>query len=463
VLLEKENAAAGGDKRKSKSAVVKEPKSIDGKGKDNAASGDQDGKETSAATRQRRRPRKLNRSAPNEVPPTTTTPSARPPGEQKEPATSKTYTSISAPTTTPKLSTSTTTTTTELEALKSRVRGLEAKVEELYASKSANRGTRARSPRRRGKGRKHSSTSVNTQTEGAQSASKDAETTPRIEELDDEHDDGEDDEQKNQDEQRVEDLDEDDDDDDTELTRLEADLALARRDLHLASSSSSARPRPTKRHPSSTTTPIEEIPRDTPPGVDSSPQTWHTGDRQVTLTGSYRIPLPASVSMEDVKSIQSGVSAAQNVARGILEKRRRAQAQQQFDSDAPTPEKQALPKQGVKSKTRQTPSSAVSTALAKEDPQGESEKQSWSQWFGGYSMAISRAVKNIEAEAAIESQRVERERAASAEQQTGSKKKGAAAAGAGGKTKKRPPGSAVGARKGAARKLSTDEVEALMK
>jgi hypothetical protein len=33
-------------------------------------------------------------------------------------------------------------------------------------------------------------------------------------------------------------------------------------------------------------------------------------------------------------------------------------------------------------------------------------KKSWGEWFGGYSVAISRAVKNIEAEAAIESQRV---------------------------------------------------------
>ena len=32
-------------------------------------------------------------------------------------------------------------------------------------------------------------------------------------------------------------------------------------------------------------------------------------------------------------------------------------------------------------------------------------KQSWSEWIGGYSVAISRAVKNIEHEAAVESQR----------------------------------------------------------
>ena len=36
---------------------------------------------------------------------------------------------------------------------------------------------------------------------------------------------------------------------------------------------------------------------------------------------------------------------------------------------------------------------------------GSEGGKSWGEWFGGYSVAITRAVKNIEAEAALETQR----------------------------------------------------------
>jgi hypothetical protein len=90
--------------------------------------------------------------------------------------------------------------------------------------------------------------------------------------------------------------------------------------------------------------------------------------------------------MKDVKTIQSGVTAAQNVARSFLEQRR---AQQALNSSQPS---KAAPKK-----------TSGSTTLAKAGEEGD--KKSWGEWFGGYSMAISRAVNTIEAEAAMESQR----------------------------------------------------------
>jgi hypothetical protein len=124
----------------------------------------------------------------------------------------------------------------------------------------------------------------------------------------------------------------------------------------------------------------------------------------------------------------------------------------------------------AKAKSRRTPgtvaapssSSALSTTLARDaEGDGVGEKQSWGEWFGGYSMAISRAVKNIEAEAAIESQREaaapiqgKTKAKAKAKTQGAAGAKNTATAAAGTRTTKRPM---------ARTKLSGEEVEGLMK
>ncbi|KAF2873838.1 hypothetical protein BDV95DRAFT_354448 [Massariosphaeria phaeospora] len=275
--------------------------------------------------RQRRRPRKLNRE-----PVSTQTLDVKAPDENK-----------AGRETVPPAS------TTELEALKSRVRGLEAKVEELYNSSAAD--TRpSRSPRRRGKGRKSSSQQVPT-------ISTTAETV------------------------KVEDEEEADE----ELGRLEDELEDARRDLEVYDPKS--RPR-NKRTTSEETEYIEEIPRD---GVGVE-DTVSTGNRQVTLSGSYRIPLPSTVSMSDVKTIQSGVTAAQNVAKGFLDQRRARQAMED-----PKPSTSTASKPSV-SRAKQASTTDVGQ---------DGERKTWGEFFGGYSMAISRAVKTIEAEAAVEGQK----------------------------------------------------------
>jgi hypothetical protein len=251
--------------------------------------------------------------------------------------------------------------------LKSRVRGLEAKVEELYKAGAIPDSRPGRSPRRRGKGRKASSAA---QVPTLSTAANDS--NARVQELDD-------DEEEEADE---------------ELVRLEGELEVARQDLeHFHPRSRGATSRGTDY--------VEEIERGAP-GANAGT------DRQVTLSGSYRIPIPANVNLEDVKTIKSGVSAAQNVARSFLEQRRAAAAVR-------TAENNGSGLQQSNSKTTKVPASKTSSATPKPKRSMSSTmevavdnsdgKQSWSEWIGGYSMAITRAVSKIEHEAAVEAQR----------------------------------------------------------
>ncbi|KAH3951054.1 hypothetical protein HBH70_207980 [Parastagonospora nodorum] len=271
-------------------------------------------------------------------------------------------------------------TPTEIEALKSRVHGLEAKVEELY--KSGNLDRPVRSPRRRGKGRKASSQAQ----------------VPTLSSTKAKVDDDEDDE--------VEDIGRGDADEGVdELVRLEGELETARQDL------AAFRPRGKRvSKGADEDDDVEDIPRDDTASTSAN-------GRHVTLSGSYRIPLPASVSVDDVKHIQSGVSAAQNVARSFLEQRRAAVASSPSSS-----------------KPRPAPRSVSSSMEVIHADEGE--KKSWGEWIGGYSVAISRAVKNIEHEAAVESQ--------------------GGGGGGGGKKK------AAGKRPGVKTKISGEQVEGLM-
>jgi hypothetical protein len=283
------------------------------------------------STKPRRKPRKLNKEPTPASTPTTTTTTAKAPPDP----------------------------TLELEALKSRIRSLEAKVEDLYKSTDTRPGPgAARSPRRRGKGRKNSSSNT-TATLGTLSREARA-------------------------------ADDDEEEADEELTRLEGELDTARRDLANYRPRSSRRPASSSSNngPSASAVDdgdfVEEIPR-------AAAQSDGT-DRHVTLSGSYRIPLPASVNIDDVKTIQSGVSAAQSVARRVLEQRRAAASSASSASVSSSP--------GVK-QSASPASSAVEIAPAG----AAAEKKGWGEWIGGYSMAISRAVKSIEHEAAMEAQR----------------------------------------------------------
>lgn len=272
----------------------------------------------------------------------------------------------------------------ELEALKSRVRGLEAKVEDLYKTSSAD--TRpARSPRRRGKGRKGSSTTQVPTISTTSNAPKNS--TAKVQEIDD-------DAAEEQEEAA-----------DEELVRLEGELEVARQDLE------AYRPRTNRRtitQDDDEDDDVEEIPRGGDGTTEGNENPGASNNnRHVTLSGSYRIPLPTNVSLDDVKTIQSGVSAAQNVARGFLEQRRATAALREQQNPSPSP----------KPKASTSSTSSTSQAASKRPPpqpravsssmevavDNSGGKQSWSEWIGGYSVAISRAVNKIEHEAAVES------------------------------------------------------------
>jgi len=314
----------------------------------------------------------------------------------------------------------------ELEALKSRVRGLEAKVEELYKSTpTSGSGVAApRSPRRRGKGRKTSS-STTTATLSNLAGKRDKEG------------------QQQQQQQQQDTAVDDEEEADEELDRLESELEVARQDLALyhpgggGTGQATGRPR-ARRSGSEDADDVEEVPRERP-GVQVG------SDRQVTLSGSYRIPLPATLNPEDVKTIQSGVTAAQNVARSFLDQRRASQALRNAQADAgppPSAKASAGANPNVSAKTRAPRAAAQGVETAAQET--GAGKQSWGEWIGGYSMAISRAVKNIEHEAAMEAQKPGQTRGA-----TRSK----AGTGAAATRKKRPAAKTT---------LSGEQVEGLM-
>ncbi|KAF2024076.1 hypothetical protein EK21DRAFT_118136 [Setomelanomma holmii] len=344
---------------------------------------------------------------------TTTIPRRKPRKLNKDPAPNTTSSQPKVSATTDKAGSVEPPTAIELEALKSRVRGLEAKVEELYKNGTLDRP--GRSPRRRGKGRKNSS-----QQQVPTLASTDKQPVATEEE------------------EEVEEIgrgngDADGDEEVEELVRLEGELEVARQDL------AAYRPRNTRKSSGQTYVDeeedIEEIPRD-----DGKPGNGKSASRHVTLSGSYRIPLPASVSVDDVKHIQSGVSAAQNVARSFLEQRRAAAVVNNIPATPPATKK--TPK-------RPTPKS-VKSSLEIAEVGGPEGKQSWSEWIGGYSVAISRAVKSIEHEAAVESQRASpgtRSGPAGAKKGTGGAKKSGSA----------------GKRPGVKTKLSGEQVDGLMR
>ncbi|KAH6858011.1 hypothetical protein B0T12DRAFT_483359 [Alternaria alternata] len=276
---------------------------------------------TAAASKtQKKKPRKLNKE-----------PTSTPADTAKSAATNKSDVPSSS----------------ELEALKSRVRGLEAKVEELYKAGAIPDSRPGRSPRRRGKGRKASSSAqvptLNTTVN---------DSNARVQELDD------DDEEEEADE---------------ELVRLEGELEVARQDLeHYHPSTRGGR--------SGGAEYVEEINR-------GSSGTSAGADRQVTLSGSYRIPIPANVNLEDVKTIKSGVSAAQNVARSFLEQRRAAAALRAENNVSSSPQSNAkttkVPASKMSSGTTPKPKRSMSSSMevAVDNSDG---KQSWSEWIGGY-------------------------------------------------------------------------------
>lgn len=238
--------------------------------------------EDAEAPKQRRRPRKLNRP---------------PKSAQKAPEPDTVPAAEGAPPVSP------TPINTELETLKGKVGELERQVEELYQKLSS---ANLKSPRRRGRGRRASGQAA----------------TPAEE----------------KDEKEILDLQKQIADAEFELASIKGEetLSLLQDKLQernqrqtgeskpkskpqklppLPPNANRARGRPAAvRRAYSDEEAIEEIPRAGGPNVGAVPD---SNGKVVTLSGSYRVPLPDGVTMEDVKKIQSGLSSASALARNL--------------------------------------------------------------------------------------------------------------------------------------------------
>ncbi|KAF2426169.1 hypothetical protein EJ08DRAFT_700083 [Tothia fuscella] len=147
-----------------------------------------------------------------------------------------------------------------------------------------------------------------------------------------------------------------------EMKGLQRDLESARGDL--AKLRSKAREIQTENVMQEEDEDIEEIPRLQGPGLEKR------SSKQVTLSGSYRIPIPTAVSEHDLASIQRGISSAQNIARSFLD-----------------------------SRTEDKREAAETRSQELDAPQSGS---SWVKWIGGYSMSIVRAVDNVKLSSRLE-------------------------------------------------------------
>jgi hypothetical protein len=98
-----------------------------------------------------------------------------------------------------------------------------------------------------------------------------------------------------------------------EMEKLQRDLESARGEL------ANLRTRSTAAEAQDDEEEVEEMPRLQEPSLER-PQ---LPNRAVTLSGSYRIPLPTSVRNDDLLAIQRGITSAQNVARSFLDSRTR--------------------------------------------------------------------------------------------------------------------------------------------
>jgi hypothetical protein len=107
---------------------------------------------------------------------------------------------------------------------------------------------------------------------------------------------------------------------------------------------------------------VEDIPRIHGPGLVETQRPRPLG-RAVTLSGSYRIPIPVNVTDSDFDAISKGIRSAQNIARSFI------------DSSA---ESRRVPDR---------PAQASSNA--------GSSNSSWSEWIGGYTMSIAKAVDKV--------------------------------------------------------------------
>jgi hypothetical protein len=144
-----------------------------------------------------------------------------------------------------------------------------------------------------------------------------------------------------------------------ELGRLQKELQQAQDELSSLKATKSSSPK--SEYVSHDEEDVEDIPRLHGPGLEMlRPRPL---GRAITLSGSYRIPIPVDVSDADFDAISKGIRSAQNVARSFIESE---------------------------------------NTQRREMPAQESSSGSWSEWFGRYSMSIAKAVDSMRITSNIE-------------------------------------------------------------
>jgi hypothetical protein len=136
---------------------------------------------------------------------------------------------------------------------------------------------------------------------------------------------------------------------------------------------------------------IETIPR-----LDGGPV---AEQRSVALTGNYKIPLPSTLSTDDVRAIQSGIAAAGTVAREITAAIRTNGLPQQRGAASEMPQAGSELEKG-----NATPllSASISQLTRTDVAETPKSPKSWSAFLSDCSKLVATAASAIEMEAAVE-------------------------------------------------------------
>jgi hypothetical protein len=158
---------------------------------------------------------------------------------------------------------------------------------------------------------------------------------------------------------------------------------------------------------------IETIPRSEDPAVNGRLDQ----SRSVALKGSYKIPLPSTLSTDDVRAVQSGLAAASSVAREIATAMRGSGSGnrpvpgetgqgQRGTSTLPSSLRLSIPLHVSTHSTNMSKAPTTSTSTVKIDPQTEaSSSRSWTSLLNSCTKLVSNAANAIEMEAVVDATR----------------------------------------------------------
>jgi len=154
---------------------------------------------------------------------------------------------------------------------------------------------------------------------------------------------------------------------------------------------------------------IEEIPRTTFPS--STEPITNNGNgtvsrHSVTFSGSYRIPLPASISDRDVRAVQRGLSGVQSIAKKVLAEARATRSSSSSTYRASTRSRGDSQEARSQSQSHKQQQQRSSSSPANATTAKGSETGGWSEWIGGYTMSVARMVSAVQLQTDLPKQSV---------------------------------------------------------